>query len=269
MKTGFRIFLGVFIAFGLSWCGFVLGPILQLGRQSQTTVLNSSQIYPNQRPGAAALGLQMYRAYGCAACHTTQVRQNGVICDVMLTAAGSNPAAVSNLISTLQLTGLTEDKATAVAGKIAAAGGQTETRVVATGPDISRGWGLRHSVAEDFLWDDPVQVGGVRVGPDLANIGLRHDMNWELLHLYAPRCEVKDSAMPAFRFLFKVEKIGAAPSPDALRLPDGFAPAAGQEVVPTERAKNLAAYLLSLRADVALRDAPFSPASPAAGTKKK
>lgn len=270
MKTGFRIFLGTFVALGISWLGFVLGPVLQLGTQGQTAVLNSSEIYPNQRPGNATLGLQVYRANGCAACHTTQIGQDGVVCDVVLTAAGSNPAAVNALVSTLKLTHLTKDEADAVSGQISAVGGKTETHIVPIGPDISRpGWGLRHSVAEDFLWDNPVQIGSIRVGPDLSNVGLRYDLNWELLHLYAPKSQVKNSAMPPFRYLFKVRKIGATPSPDALQLPADAAPGAGKEVVPTEDAKNLAAYLLSLRADVPLHDAPFTTASaPAAAPQK-
>lgn len=258
MTTGFRVFLASFLGLGLSWCGLVLGPVLQLGGQKQTSVLNSSEIYPNQRPGDATLGLQIYRAAGCAACHTTQVGQDGVVCDVVLSGAGHNPSAVSNLISTLKLTGLTKDEADAVSGQISAAGGKTETHIVPIGPDIARHWGLRHSVAEDFLWDNPVQLGSLRVGPDLANVGLRYNLNWELLHLYAPASEVKGSLMPPFRFLFRMQKIGGAPSPDALQLPEGFAPPAGYEVVPKESAKNLAAYLLSLRADVPLHDAPFT-----------
>lgn len=269
MKTGFRIFLGAFVTLGLSWCGFVLGPVLELGTQEQTTVLNSSEIYPDQRPGNAAMGLQVYRASGCAACHTTQVGQDGVVCDVVLTGAGANPSAVSNLISSLKLTGLTKDEAVAVSGQISAAGGKTETHIVPTGTDISRGWGLRHSVAEDFLWDNPVQLGSIRVGPDLANVGMRYNMESALIHLYAPQSVVKNSAMPPFRYLFTVEKIGATPSPDALQLPADLAPAAGYEVVPTEDAKNLAAYLLSLRADVSLYDAPFTAAvAPGPGTQK-
>jgi len=265
MKTGCRVFLASFIALGLSWCGFVLAPARQLGTERQVTVLNSSEIYPNQRPGNATLGLQVYRAYGCAACHTTQVGQDGVVCDVVLT--GKNLPAVSNLISSLKLTGLNNDEADAVAGKITAAGGKSETHIVPTGPDISRHWGSRHSVAEDFLWDDPVQLGSVRVGPDLANVGLRYDATWELMHLYNPKSKVTGSAMPSFRFLFIKQKIGETPSPDALPL-QGDDAAAGYEVVPTDDAKNLVAYLLSLRADVPLHDAPFTTAAPAAGTQK-
>lgn len=258
MKTGFRVFLIAFVALGLSWCGFVLAPALQLGELKQTKVLNSSEIYPNQRPGDATLGLQVYRANGCAACHTTQVGQEGVVCDVVLTGAGSNPAAVTNLISTLKLTGLTKDEADLVAGRITAVGGKTETHIVPVGADIARGWGMRHSVAEDFLWDDPVQLGNNRIGPDLSNVGQRYPMDWELVHLYAPQSSVTHSTMPPFRFLFVKEKIGDAPSPDALKLTGDLAPPAGYEIVPTEDAKNLVAYLLSLRADVPLHDAPFT-----------
>ena len=113
MKNGFSVFLAVFIALGLSWCGFVLGPVKQLGTAKQAAVLNSSDIYPLQRTGDATLGLQVYRANGCAACHTEQVRQDGVGCEVVLTGAGKNPTVVSNLVSTLKLTGLTKEEADA------------------------------------------------------------------------------------------------------------------------------------------------------------
>jgi cytochrome c oxidase cbb3-type subunit II len=244
VKSGFSVFVAAFVALGLSWCGFVLAPVKQLGTQGQTNVLNSSDVYPNQRPGDAALGLQVYRANGCAACHTTQIQQDGVVCDVVLT--GKNPPAVSNLISTLKLTGLTKDEADAVSSQITAKGGKSETHIIPTCADISRGWGMRHSVAEDFLWDNPVQLGSIRIGPDLSNVGMRYDADWQLKHLCEPTSVVKTSTMPPFKFLFKN----------------------GDESAPTEDAKNLVAYLLSLRADVPLHSAPFTTAAPAAGTKK-
>jgi cytochrome c oxidase cbb3-type subunit 2 len=259
MKNGFVIFLAAFAVLVTSWGAFVLVPQLQLGGAKQVAVLNSSDVYPLNRPGEAAQGLQIYRANGCAACHTEQVQQDGVACDVVLTGAGKNPSVVSNLVLTLKLRDLTEQEAEAAAGKITAAGGKTETHVIATGTDISRGWGLRHSVAEDFLYDNPVQLGSLRVGPDLADVGARlPDANWQLIHLYAPQT-VKGSLMPPFRYLFETKKIGATPSPDALSLPKEYAPRAGYEVVPKPDAKKLVAYLLSLHADVPLYDAPFTP----------
>lgn len=259
MKNGFMVFLASFVVLGGSWCGFVLAPVLQLGGQQQTTILNSSDVYPVGRPGEANQGLEVYRANGCAACHTEQVQQDGVVCDVVLTSAGKNPLAVTNAIPGLKLTGLDSAAASAAVDSINAAGGKAEIHISATGPDIARGWGLRHSVAEDFLYDDPVQLGSVRIGPDLADVGTRRpDANWQLLHLYAPQSVVNGSAMPPFRYLFRVQKIGGEPSPDALNLPKGFAPPAGYEVVPTAEAQELAAYLLSLQADVPLHDAPFT-----------
>jgi cbb3-type cytochrome oxidase cytochrome c subunit len=264
MKNGFTVFVAAFIALGASWTGFVLGSALQLGRQTQTTILNSPDPYPVQRPGSATMGLQVYRANGCANCHTEQIQQDGVACTVVLTSAGKNPLAVSNLVTTLKLDGLTEEKAADAAVKITAAGGKSETHIFATGGDISRGWGVRHSVAADYLYDYPVQIGSLRAGPDLAAIGVRQpDARWLLVHLFAPRFKMPGSTMPPYKFLFEVRKIHGAPSADALELTGEFAPADGYEVVPKPEAKELVAYLLSLRADVPLYEAPFSPQVPA------
>jgi cytochrome c oxidase cbb3-type subunit 2 len=259
MKNGFSVFLAAFVALGGSWCGFVLAPELQLGTAKQTAVLNSGDIYPVQWTGAATLGLQVYRANGCAACHTEQIQQSGVVFEVVLTGAGKNPVAMSNLVSSLKLTGLTKEEADASNDKITAAGGKVETHLIPTGADIPR-WGVRRSVAADYLYDSPVQLGSIRIGPDLADVGARlGNADWQLLHLYAPQSVTKNSAMPPFRFLFETKKIGDAPSPDALNLPMEFAPPTGYEVVPKPEAKQLAAYLLSLHQDVPLYEAPFTP----------
>lgn len=297
MKNGFVIFLAAFAVLLASWTAFVLGPQLQLGREKQAPVLNSAEVYPRTRPGEANQGLQVYRANGCAACHTEQVQQDGVACEVMLTSVGKNPAVIEKQInavfapSSSFLEGvqfitdgqavpyggpppvnishlpqpvawrLDKEKADAVADAITSAGGKAEIQIVATGPDIARGWGLRRSVAEDFLYDNVVQLGSFRIGPDLAGVGARlPDANWQLVHLYAPKSVVKDSLMPPFRYLFEVrKKINGESSPDALNLPKEFAPADDCEVVPKPEAKQLAAYLLSLHADAPLYDAPFTP----------
>ena len=67
MKNGFVIFLAAFVVLLTSWSAFVLGPQLQLGGAKQVAVLNSSDVYPINRPGEANQGLQVYRANGCAA----------------------------------------------------------------------------------------------------------------------------------------------------------------------------------------------------------
>jgi cbb3-type cytochrome oxidase cytochrome c subunit len=292
MKTGTGIFLAAFAAVALSWCGLVLAPQLQLGGARLETVLNGMDTYPLQPTGAETLGAQVYRANGCAACHTEQVRQTGVACEISLTGLGVyKPADFAAYLQSLfvlpELADFTNslaagfkgwngelpktlftctDKVLAddMANRLKAVGVKSETRIVATGPDIARGWGLRQSVAADYLYAQPVQIGSLRAGPDLSNIGLRApNANWQLQHLYAPKSVVPNSTMPSFKFLFAVRpKAGAAASPDALNLPEGIAPV-GCEVVPTPDAKNLAAYLLSLKASAPLYEAPFSPVTAA------
>ena len=288
MKTGFSVFVAAVIALGLSWLGLVYGPLKQLGGARETTVLQSSDKWPMQRSGDATLGLQVYRANGCAACHTGQIRQTGAVNTLSLTDLGVHKAAdfkdfITSLMVVPELMNYSnsivgslnqwngsvpkllfsgEDSAlvSLLGDKLKAVGVKTEARVVATGPDVARGWGVRQSVAADYLYDQPVQLGSLRAGPDLGNLGVRApDVKWQLLHLYAPRSLVKNSIMPAFRYLFILKKIGAQPAPEALVLSKEFAPAAGFEVVPTAEARQLAAYLTSLKANVPLYEAPFTP----------
>jgi hypothetical protein len=283
LKSGFQIFLAATLALGASWLGLVYGSLKQLGGAKETAVLQSSDKWPQQRAGEATLGLQVYRANGCAACHTIQVRQDGVTCEVFLTGAGKNPQAVEqacvdagmatehrswpppNLpVSVLQ--NVRKEAADAAADKITAAGGKAEIQIRATGADIARGWGVRRSVAADYLYDAPVQLGRLRAGPDLSNIGLRaQDTNLQLLHLFAPKGVRPGSTMPSFRYLFEIRKSknAGAESRDALKIPDNFPhellPPAGFEVVPTPEARRLAAYLVGLKAGAPLYEAPFTP----------
>ena len=289
MKTGFAVFLAAFVALGASWFGFVYGPLKQLGGAKETVVLQSGDKWPLQRTGDATLGLQVYRANSCAACHTEQIRQAGAANELSLVNLGVHQAAdlkdfIASLLGTVpelmnfsntitgNLAGWNgelpkvlfsgqEDTVVALLGdKFKAVGVKTDARVVARGADIAHGWGTRHSVAADYLYDAPVQLGNLRAGPDLANLGVRApDLNWQLQHLYAPRSIVKNSTMPAFRYLFTVKKIGAQPAADALVLSKEFAPADGFEIVPTPEAKQLAAYLVSLKNNVPLYEAPFTP----------
>jgi len=48
--------------------------------------------YPVARPGLAQQGLQVYRANGCACCHSQQVGQCETALDIVLTEAGTNQA---------------------------------------------------------------------------------------------------------------------------------------------------------------------------------
>ena len=125
-------------------------------------------------------------------------------------------------------------------------------QVGAVAGDIPR-YGKRITVAADYLFDRPVQLGSVRTGPDLANIGVRQtNANWHLLHLYNPKLTAAGSTMPAYPFLFDTVflKPGQTPAADSL--------VAGEKViVPRKKALQLAGYLLSLKSEGSLFEAPI------------
>jgi cbb3-type cytochrome oxidase cytochrome c subunit len=294
VNYGPLVFLAAFFALASSWCGFVLTPQLQIGRLQQTNTVGGAAVtYPVARPGLAQQGMEVYRANGCAYCHSQQVGQTGTLLDIALMDAGTNQATTitallklaesspehparltmlppsqpgqSNAASTALLEGLpkallrssTREAANAAIKTLNATSAKAQLWIIPVGPDLARGWGRRRTVAEDFLFDATVMPGSQRVGPDLVNLGARQpDANWHLRHLYAPRLEVKGSTMPQYRFLFEKRKIGGSPSPEALALPADLAPGAGYEIVPRPSAKALVAYLINLRADAPLFVAP-------------
>ncbi|MFI9655066.1 cbb3-type cytochrome c oxidase subunit II [Guyparkeria sp. GHLCS8-2] len=110
--------------------------------------------------------------------------------------------------------------------------------------DQTRGWG-RASTPADYVYDRPHQLGTMRTGPDLLNVGARlPSRGWQLTHLYAPRAIHEDSIMPAFPFLFETKDAPEA-GDVVVNVPDKFAPK-GQVVVALQAALDLVAYLRSL-----------------------
>lgn len=128
--------------------------------------------------------------------------------------------------------------------------------------DIEKGLGPRPTVARDYLRAQPVFLGTMRTGPDLTNIGARQpDTNWHHQHLYEPKTVTEWSIMPSFRYLYKMQKIQGQASDDAVKgLRGPHAPPPGYEVVPTDDAKALVAYLVSLKRNYPLPEAPEPPA---------
>ena len=131
------------------------------------------------------------------------------------------------------------------------------------GADIERGWGLRQTVARDYVRQDRVLLGTMRTGPDLAHVGGRYagdaGRDWNHLHLYNPQTVSPGSTMPPYPFLYEKREIINEPSPKALDFPadSEYAPPPGYEIVPTRRAEALVEYLLSLRVDYSLPEAPI------------
>ncbi|EEF61926.1 cbb3-type cytochrome c oxidase subunit II [Pedosphaera parvula] len=135
-----------------------------------------------------------------------------------------------------------------------------QVRPIGFGADERFGWDGRQSkvqsVAQDYLFAQPVMLGSQRIGPDLTNIGLRNpDAAWQLRHLYNPQLVSPGSTMPPYRFLFEKRKLkfGEKRSVDALQL-DNIP--ADYEIVPTAEAKVLVSYLQSLHSEGILFEAP-------------
>jgi cytochrome c oxidase cbb3-type subunit 2 len=126
------------------------------------------------------------------------------------------------------------------------------------GVDIARGWGKRRSVARDYIYDEPVLLGRTRIGPDLANIGMRVDSTTLLKHLYSPP---HGSNMPSYSYFFKKQEIRGSGSKQALHFDESEfrAPKEGWEIVPKASALDLVAYLLSLKQDYELPEATNYP----------
>ncbi|MDQ6631753.1 MAG: cbb3-type cytochrome c oxidase subunit II [Verrucomicrobiota bacterium] len=205
MNQGPLVFLGIFFAFACAWCGMILAPQFQIGQQSQKQIETTGQFYPSAPAGLVNQGREVYRAQGCAACHTRQIRGNHA--------------------------------------------------------DVPR-WGKRITVAQDYLYDQPVMIGAQRIGPDLANAGLRQPAaNWHLLHLYNPQLTSKGSIMPPYRYLFEKRKIKK--SAQNLGAENVF------EIIPKPEAVALIAYLLSLKIETDLFEAPLSTTPPPTNSVQK
>ncbi len=110
------------------------------------------------------------------------------------------------------------------------------------GADQARGWGERQSVARDYIFQAKPQLGAARLGPDLMNYGGRiekekgpaaADAIYQFLY-------AGSAAHPAYKFLFDDKAIDGQRSTKALA-----ASPAGRQIVPSERAQTLVAYLLN------------------------
>lgn len=122
--------------------------------------------------------------------------------------------------------------------------------------DPDRGDTRRETNAYDFFGEKFAQVGVMRMGPDLSNLGRRvetayaaggNPSAWLYGHLFNPRGnpQLWKSTCPPHPFLFEKREIKGAPSQDALKVDAGE----GFEWVPNSDAKALVSYLLSLKKD--------------------
>jgi len=232
MKNLPVLYCGILFMLIAPWCGLILGSNVQLGSLQPGAAQDGDPLYPKITGGLAAQGREVYTEMGCVYCHTQQPR----------------PASAEILQLQTVKTNTT-----------------SRTELAYVSPDIARGWAKRGAVPRDYIYQDHPLLGMFRNGPDLADIGSNVALSmptsiWHYQHLYDPQITSKGSMMPPFRFLFKMQKIGDHPSPMAITLPDSepIRPAPSYEVVPTDRAIALVAYLRSLNQDYELPEVKFS-----------
>jgi cytochrome c oxidase cbb3-type subunit 2 len=133
-----------------------------------------------------------------------------------------------------------------------------QVRLDPTSTDIAKKLGVRQTVPRDYIREKTAFLGKRRIGQDLSNVGARiSDANALHQYLYEPATVTPWGKMPSYRYLYKTTKVVSQPSADAIQgLKGPHAPPAGYEVIPTEDAKALVAYLLSLNKNYPLPESP-------------
>ena len=128
-----------------------------------------------------------------------------------------------------------------------------QVRMVDAGFDVERGWGNRPSVARDYILQEHVLIGNTRVGPDLANLGLRgHSLEWLHQHLFEPQALIPESVCQPSPFLYEVSQEEAL---GFIELSSGDS--ASRFIKPTLRAERLVAYLQALKQNYELPEMAF------------
>ena len=129
-----------------------------------------------------------------------------------------------------------------------------QVRSEESGFDVERGWGKRPSVPRDYILQDEVLLGHNRVGPDLANVGLReYSGEWLHKHLFMPQTVVEGSICQPSPFLYKISK-----SPTESSIKTETIDKSELYIIPSLRANRIVSYLQSLHQDYQLPEIAFS-----------
>ncbi len=130
-----------------------------------------------------------------------------------------------------------------------------QVRRVEAGFDVDRGWGKRPSAPRDYVLQEHVLLGNSRIGPDLANLGLRgYTDQWLHQHLFEPQTLFPSSLCPPSPFLYNEIK---DPTPSDLEITSQDNTKDIRHIRPLVRANRLIAYLQSLKQDYELPEVSF------------
>ncbi|MDA7935964.1 hypothetical protein N9134_00710 [Akkermansiaceae bacterium] len=234
----FKAFIfGLLLSFGLPWLLAIVVPYSSMRnldpvRYEGAEIDGADGLYLPKRSGRIKEGSEIYGAEGCYYCHTQLVRPTYAGSDLWRPDWGGLKKSADNLVDT-----------------------------------------RRETLATDYQFEKIAHIGVMRVGHDLSNLGRRLDFHlkgnvltpedWLYLHLYNPRDTVpyrvgsqdikENSTCPSKGGLFKEVSKNIAGA-DALHVD---APA-GQAIVPTDRARALVSYLISLKKDTMNQPIPKS-----------
>jgi cytochrome c oxidase cbb3-type subunit 2 len=130
-----------------------------------------------------------------------------------------------------------------------------QVRRVEAGFDVERGWGKRPSAPRDYVLQKHVLLGNSRIGPDLANVGLReYSDEWLHQHLFEPQSIFPSSLCPPSPFLY--QQIDEPVNTD-IKIASNKDSQDNRYVRPTVRANRLVAYLQALKQDYELPEVSF------------
>jgi len=210
--------LGLTASFGIAWLAVVVIPFFKMRSLAPIELSEETDgvagVFIPKRAGRIADGAMVYAENGCYLCHTQVIR----------------PTYAGNDLHRPDWGGLKDD--------------------------ADRGDTRRETNAFDFSGEKFAQIGVSRMGPDLSNIGRRVEAiyaaganpeAWLYAHLYDPRMkpERRNSTCPSFRFMFEEREVKGNVSEDALQFGNEYTTA----FIPTDDAKALVSYLLSLKKD--------------------
>lgn len=223
----FKAFIfGLLGTFGIPWLLVVVIPYSTMRNLEPVQYEDDSELsgaFIPARDGRIREGSKIYGQEGCYQCHTQVIR----------------PTYAGNDVHRGEWAGLRKSSSV-----------EADTR--------------RETIPDDYQQEDAAHIGQSRIGPDLSNFGRRLDHylklnksertpeEWVLMHLYNPRdlpgyedgSKPYDSACPPKLGLFKeVEVYGAGSGTLPVEIEEG------KGIKPTDRARALASYLVSLKKD--------------------
>jgi cbb3-type cytochrome oxidase cytochrome c subunit len=297
MKGLAPLFLGIFGTFAFSWVGLTVIPNSQIGHLNPQSDEEGTDVYPMPQSGLVQRGARVYAANGCVYCHSEQVRADYAGADIERKWGDRRSAPRDYIFDRPVFLGkmrMGQDLANigarapkeeespspspvgspAAASSVATAGSPVPKAPASPAPAAALASASPAKAAVATTSPSAAAAASPpSAGPpwpeQTAGLPPMYSAAWHHVHLYSPRSINFDSNMPSYRFLYRLRRIDAGRSLDALQLTGSDAPREGWEIIPTYDAKCLVAYMMALNQSHPLKDvrsAGGAAAAPAAAS---